>query len=175
MTAITIQRAAASLAVRTAAAIPIATASGASTRSGSELIVLTSKGQDGNDGTVAARAKGLISGLGTAHIGSSRNGRVDHVKLHLPRGTLLLTVRLKSFTFQFDPKACTATNNGRGAFTITGGTKAFHGARGHGTYRRHTAILGTRTASGTCLGQSAPPKAVSNNLKMTGTASLPST
>jgi hypothetical protein len=148
----------------------VAVASGATGRNAAaERLVVTGDSAKPSS-TIHVRAGGPISGRGTVTIKSS--GRVDHTTLHLPKGTVRLNAIEQSFVVHPDPTKCLAVSTGRGTFKIIGGTKAFRGVSGHGTYRRRTTIVGARSAGGACLGNSAPPSAEKTKTTMTGTASL---
>jgi hypothetical protein len=71
-----------------------------------------------------------------------------------------------------DVARCRAIAHGRGTFRITGGTRAYRGARGRGSYRRRSVITGARGPGGACLGQSAPAAATATRVRMTGAVTL---
>ena len=70
-----------------------------------------------------------------------------------------------------DYKACKGNLVGRGVFTITGGTGAYAGVSGKGTYTRKGVLIGARDASGACLPKH-KPKASYVTVKFTGSAAL---
>ena len=63
---------------------------------------------------------------------------------------------------------------GRGTFKITGGSGAFRGATGEGTFSRQSTLIGDRLPSGACPGKNTPPKAVYTTSTFIGKAALPS-
>jgi hypothetical protein len=155
-------------------ALVAASASGASgTKKGVEHFTFTDKTIGQKPGPVRVVATGPIHGAGTVQLKSSANNRVDHDTLRLARGSIHLVATEKSFAVHPNLPKCTATTIGHGVFTVTGGTGAFRGVRGHGTYHRRTILTGARDASGKCLGNSAPPSAVKDNVVLTGKVSLP--
>lgn len=144
----------------------------AGARTASERITLTGTSTGTKNSPIHVVATGPIKGIGTATIGSGPNG-TEPTTLHLRNGTVHAIAIQKAQRIQFNPKKCTGTNDSRGTFTITGGTKAFRGARGHLTYHTHAVLVGARSRSGACLGKSAPPSFTSIKSTATGTATLP--
>jgi hypothetical protein len=154
----------------TAAAGTVAYANGAAS---TQRFTLTTKTVDGTDTPIRLVAAGPSQGLGTVQLKSSRDNRVDHMTLQLKNGTVFLVATEKSFVVHPNLRTCIAISSGQGTFTINGGTSAFHGASGHGTYVRHATLIGGRGPSGACLGRTAPLKATILTVVLTGTAALP--
>jgi hypothetical protein len=131
----------------------------------------TSIGSGHKPVVVRVTAVGPISGRGTGVIRTiPAGGRVDHVTLRLPRGSVYVVATDSFAAVHPDLRACKASLVGRGTFRIAGGSGAFHGATGKGTYRRRGTLVGARGADGACLGQKAKPKASYVTISMTGTA-----
>jgi hypothetical protein len=116
-------------------------------------------------GPIAGRGSGVIRTI-------PAGGKVDHITLRLATGSVDLVATDRFAAVQPDLAACKAKLVGRGTFTITGGSGAFRGASGKGTYSRSGTLVGARSASGACLGHSAKPRASYVTLKMSGTAAL---
>jgi hypothetical protein len=118
-------------------------------------------------------ASGPISGNGTGVLRTiPAGGNVDHVTVRLAKGSVYLVATDTRAVVHPDLRACKAKLVGRGTFTITGGTGAFRGASGKGTYNRTGTLIGARSASGACLGHKAMPKASYATVTMTGTATV---
>jgi hypothetical protein len=154
------------------AAAAAATVASANPAASAQRFTLTTNTVHGKDSPVRVIASGPIGGVGTVRLKSSRDNRVDHMTLQLPNGTVVLVATEKSFAVHPDPRKCIATSIGRGTFTIDGGTNAFRGARGHGTYQRRGVLIGARNRKGACLGRKAPLAGTSTTVAMTGTAAL---
>jgi hypothetical protein len=147
-----------------------AAAAGATTAS--EKITLTGTSTGMTNSPIRAVATGPIGAIGTASINSRPNG-TESTTLRFRDGTVHAIAVQKAQQIQLNSKKCTATNDSRGTFTITGGTKAFRGARGHLRYHTRAVLVGARSPRGACLGQSAPPRSTSIESIVTGTATLP--
>jgi hypothetical protein len=157
------------LAALIAVAVPAGTAIGAPT---AQRFTLTARTVDGHARPTRVRAFGPIRGAGKVTIRSSRDNRIDHMTLRLPHGKVFLVAIERAFSVKPDLARCRAVSHGHGTFRVVGGTRAYHDARGHGTYRRRSVIIGARAADGTCLGQSAPPTATTTKVRMTGDVTL---
>lgn len=144
----------------------------AGARTASERIVLTGTSTGKTNSPIRVVATGPIRGVGIARIGSGPRD-TEPTTLRFRNGSVHAIAVQTAQRIRFNPQKCTATNNSRGTFTITGGTGAFRGARGHLTYQTHAVLVGARSASGACLGRSAPPSSSSITSRATGTATLP--
>jgi hypothetical protein len=153
----------------TAAAATVASANPAAS---TQRFTLTTRTVHGKDSPIRVIGAGPIGGVGTVQLRSSPDNRVDHMTLHLANGTVFVVATEKSFAVHPDLRKCIATTIGHGTFTIDGGTNAFRGARGHGTYLRRGVLIGARSKKGTCLGRKAPPAGTSTTVAMTGTVAL---
>jgi hypothetical protein len=156
------------LAALFAATLPVATA-GAAPR---QRFTLSARTVAGQDRPTRVRAAGPIHGAGAVDVRSSRDNRVDHMTLRLRRGDVFLVAVEKAFSVHPELARCRAIAHARGSFRITGGTRAYHGAHGRGTYRRRSVITGARGSDGACLGQAAPPAATATTVRMTGEVTL---
>jgi len=132
--------------------------------------VLTGKTLHGLDSPIRVVATGPIRGRGVAVDADA--AKVGHLTIRLANGTVRISDRETSLVAHPDPRECKAAIVAHGSYAIVGGTGAYAGATGTGTFIRHQEILGARNASGACLGRSAPPAVVYSIVRMTGTASL---
>jgi hypothetical protein len=153
-------------------ALAWATTGAADARTASERITLTGTSAGTTNRPIRVVASGPIRGIGTATINSGPN-HTEPTVLHFPNGTVNAIAIQKAQRIRLNPQKCTATNDSRGTFTITGGTEAFRGARGHLTYDTRAVLVGARTPSGACLGRTAQPSSTSIKSTATGTATLP--
>jgi len=157
------------LALAACTAAAVSSAASASTK---QQFTITSTTAAGKNSPTRVLADGAINGRGTVDVKSSHDSRVDHMTLHLGKGTVFLVAVEKSYAVHPEPAKCLATALGRGTFTITGGTGNFRGAHGSGTYLRHGVLYGARNTAGACLGRSAPIAKTTARVNMTGTVSL---
>ncbi|MCA1695437.1 MAG: hypothetical protein LC749_12280, partial [Actinobacteria bacterium] len=65
-----------------------------------------------------------------------------------PRGTITIVDTDPADIFHFDPVSCTARLFGSGPFKVAGGTGAYAGARGSGTFSANGVVVFSRTPSG---------------------------
>lgn len=128
----------------------------------------------GKDAPVAVEATGPISGVGSATQAakSMPGGRsVNYVTLRFADGTVRFVAPERS-GWKIDRGSCAATAFGTGTFRITGGTGAYRGARGSGTFSNHGVAVGARDKSGACLADKAPPVVNYVTVTLTGKAAL---
>jgi hypothetical protein len=104
------------------------------------------------DAPLLVQATGRIAGIGTATAKEDRAGDRVPLTFKLPRGKLFVTAHDK-FAWKPDLTTCTATGRATGRYKITGGTRAYRGATGHGTFVEKGAAIGVRGAHGRCLQQ----------------------
>ena len=102
---------------------------------------------------------GPINGLGKdVETGNTTDNFV------FPKGTLMVTHHKTSGTEGGSKKSCTDLITEKGTYTVTGGTKAYAGATGHGTYMLTGVVLG--------CDQNKPPVAVAPIIRASGPLSL---
>lgn len=148
--------------------------------SSSQVIKLHSLTLGGKEQPVHVVARGPISGIGTlAHDRETRSGRAHEVTLRLGRGTVGLSLRLTregEGWRRVNRRTCAAKRFGRGTFTITGGTGAYEGAAGKGTFTQGGIAIAQRTRTGRCRAERTPLSKVVFHVKirMAGDATLPS-
>lgn len=142
-----------------AALVVLAASGGAGASSANEHFTLSSTTVKGVDQAVRVVAIGAVHATGT-FTGKDTNSSRDLITLHFPKGTITLAGHELKTSMIPNLHACRANGTGRGTFTLTGGTGAYTGITGSGTYLRHTTIIGARDKNGTCLGQKAQPKLI---------------
>lgn len=111
----------------------------------------------GKDVPVVVQAAGPISGLGTETQTekNTSNGQVNYAMLRFANGTVRF-VAPETFAWKPDFRTCSATASGGGTFRITGGTGAYRGATGKGTFTSHGVMIGARDSHGNCLSKAQP-------------------
>jgi hypothetical protein len=119
------------------------------------------------DAPVLVEATGPISGVGLV-TARDAPGNTLPLTLSLPKGKVFLSAR-GDFGWKPDFATCTATRNVGGTFAIAGGTGAYRGATGKGTFREHGAGIGVRSSNGKCLQRF---KVNYVTVALTGTASI---
>lgn len=153
----------------------LALAASALGASGHQKIVLTDTSSHGKQSPIHVLAAGPLTGSGTAVLAdSSSNSRVDHLTVRFPKGVLRLVAIEKHTKVTPHLTSCYAVNTGEGSWTISGGSGAYRGATGRGTYERHGVLYGAHSASGACIGRSAPPARTRERIVLTGSVTLPS-
>jgi hypothetical protein len=161
MPSVTLKWTAAAFAATVAVAAATAPAGGSEAKSGSQQIMLSSLNIRGNEQTVYVTATGPIRGVGTETQTEkeSTNGQIKYVTLHFDTGTVRL-VAPEKFEWRPDLRTCTARPVGGGTFRITGGTGAYRGATGKGTFTDGGIAIAQRTGTGKCLGDKTPAAGV---------------
>ena len=124
----------------------------------------------GKERPISVYASGAIDGEG-AFSERSLGGDIHRVTLRFPRGTVTLTLR-ETLTWEPDLVGCVARAGGHSTWKITGGTGAYRGATGSGTYRDYGVLLGRRDPRGRCLGEKAMPTYVHVGAEFVGTLRL---
>src|SRR3954447_24700714 len=142
----------------TAAGIAVLVASAtlsapANAATGAQSWVMNGPTVRGTDHTARISASGPIRGAGvlTQEYAETDAGPVVRAVWHLPHGTVDAEAS-EDFAVDFDPTACRGTAHASGTWTITGGSGAYAGASGHGTFTGSGTIVGARDARGRCLG-----------------------
>ena len=97
------------------------------------------------------------------------NQKASTAKFAFPNGTVSVKHSPGTGTHSFNPKTCLATVNLHGTYTYTGGTGAYAGITGTGTYKM--SILAVAARSGGKCSQSLPLVAYHQIVDATGTAS----
>ena len=153
----------------------IANAASPHRQSRTETIVTTSLSRGGHDLPSLVSATGPIRGVGTetqTYV-DTPDGEAVQFTWHFRTGTVT-GVAVEDYDLSFDPISCTAKATGTGTWTITGGTGAYAGATGSGTFVEHGNLVGARDRNGVCQGPDSgvTPKLSASNLHGTGNASL---
>lgn len=147
------------LAVAASVTLGIAAPAGAASPR-TEHFLLLSTNPDATRNPIIAR--GPIHARGTD---VQVNDNID--RFVFPDGALRIrhTTNAKSSKDTFDPATCYGTHTERGTYTVVRGTRAYHGASGHGHYRLKIQFVG--------CSQSAPPKVFILQIKASGPLNLP--
>ena len=112
-------------------------------------------------------ASGVFTAPGVDHESQSNNT----AKFVFSNGTVSLKHSPGKGTQSMNPKTCLLTVNFHGTYTLTGGTGAFTGITGNGTYKLSILAIGAR--SGGKCSQSKPPVAWHQVINASGPVSLP--
>jgi hypothetical protein len=126
-------------------------------------------------GTSTLLATGPFHGVGTDHLVSHTDNpdgtSTDTDQFDLPAGMVFLrdTYRAEITT---DPDSCVTRITVQGTYSLTGGTGAYSGATGAGTFSAAGTLVAHREEAG-CLGFDAPPRAFVEIVRGTGTTTLP--
>ena len=143
---------------------------------GAQSWVMNGPTVHGTDHTVRIAAAGPIRGAGvlTQEFEETESGDVVHAVWHLPHGTVTADAA-EDFGVDFDPISCRGTATASGIWVITGGTGAYAGATGDGTFTGSGRIIGARDDGGRCLGPESgvDPKVAIVTLRGSGVAELP--
>lgn len=135
-----------------AAAIGLAAgASSASPKQLPERFTIYSANVANKDMPELMQATGPISGIGTAKPNDDAPGNTVPITVTLAKGKVFMAARGANFQWKPNLKTCTATAVNRGTYTISGGTGAYRGATGGGTFHEHGAAIGARGRDGACL------------------------
>ena len=122
--------------------------------------------------TSASGAPSVIaSGVFTAAGADHENQKANTAKFVFSNGTVSLKHSPGQGQQSFNPKTCLLTINFHGTYALTGGTGAYTGITGNGTYK--LSILSIAARSGGKCSQSLPPVAFHQVIDATGTASMP--
>jgi hypothetical protein len=105
-------------------------------------------------------AHGPIEGVATAtQTEKQKNGaQINYVVLHFERGSVRMTAVEPRFGFAPDAATCTGRAHGGGTWTITGGTGAYAGLTGNGTFSTGGTAIAQRSVTGACRGEKTPVK-----------------
>jgi hypothetical protein len=145
------------------------TASAAASSPHRERFTLSGTTIHGTERPIKVTAIGSIHGTGTARFIEHRN--TSDGTFYLPDGKLFIAfVGTRSVSHRH-PRACTATVQYQGTFTITGGTRHYRHAAGTGTFTEHRKYIGQRDNTGRCLPK-APPATITAVNHARGTASI---
>ena len=117
-------------------------------------------------GSLSVIANGVFTAPGT----DTENQTAGTSLFTFPNGTVSLKHSPGKGTQSVNPKTCLATLNVHGTYTITGGTGAYSGITGGGTYKLNILAIAAKV-SGKC-NLNKPPLAWHQVINATGTASL---
>jgi hypothetical protein len=148
-------------------ALPAASAAPAHTRpaaSGTEHFQLMSTNGDTNRAPVIAT--GLFTAGGRDHV---VNNSTD--KFVFPKGTITVKHSPGKGPQSFNPRTCLLRVNQHGTYKITGGTGAYAGITGHGSYHRPILGVAARGANGKCT-MKKRPVAIELEIQARGPVSL---
>jgi hypothetical protein len=111
----------------------------------------------------------IASGVFTAPGTDTENQKAGTSLFTFPKGTVSLKHSPGKGSQSVNPKTCLATLNLHGTYTITGGTGAYAGITGSGTYK--LSILAIAAKVGGKCNLNKPPLAWHQVINATGTAS----
>jgi len=151
-------------ALSTVLALALVTAESASAATRGS-VTFTAYSNHENATTYPVIAHGVIHARGVDHVLSNRRDRFV-----FPRGALLVRHRSTSSHGSFDSVTCTGHFTDRGIWHITGGTRAYAGARGVGTYVARGVIVTRVSSTGLCLER---PKLFQLTIRAPGTIRIP--
>jgi len=157
--------AAAAAAVAAMGGASLAAASAHTAVSGTENFqMMTTSATSTTDSVIAS---GVFTAPGVDHENQSNNT----AKFVFSNGTVSLKHSPGTGTQSENPKTCLLTVNLHGTYTLTGGTGAYAGITGNGTYK--LSILAIAARSGGKCSQSMPPVAWHQVINASGPVSLP--
>ena len=130
--------------------------------SGTEQFQLMNTSPTSSKSSIIAR--GVFTGGGIDKSGA----KVDTVVF--PNGTFKITHGKGTGTQHFNPKTCLLTVSQTGPYTLSGGTGAYAGISGSGTYQLSILAVGARSG-GTCT-KTVPPVAFQQLIRASGKAQL---
>ncbi len=140
---------------------------------GNQQFVITAHALDGTGRVVAM---GPFYGVGEYRLVSHQDNpdgtSTDMDEFDLPEGKVFFS---DTYTVRIAPagQSCTWLIEIEGTYTITGGTGAFSGVWGGGTFAASGVFVAGRDEAGACLGLDSPPVAFSEVVTGTGTTTLP--
>lgn len=102
------------------------------------------------DAPMLVEGSGAVAGIGSATANDDATGSTVPLTLVFPHGKLFLRAR-DAFSWKPDMSTCTATEDSRGPYRIVGGTGAYRGASGGGTFAEHGAAIAVRGPGGACV------------------------
>jgi hypothetical protein len=153
-----IRRSIAVLAAVTLGLLVLAPGASAGNTRNEHFILLTNDPSDNSKLIVIAT--GPIHARGT----DQQINPVSKDKFVFPKGTITVLHQAKHSNNTFDSTTCYGTFTETGTYQVTGGTRAYDDARGHGTYNLNASFVGCN--------QSAPPLLVQVRLDASGPLTL---
>jgi hypothetical protein len=137
-----------------------------------ESFVMNFQTVNGVDAPTHVTAAGPISGTGieTQTDEQTQTGEVVQFTWHFSDGTVTADA-VEQYNFVPDYKSCTAKAVGTGTWTVMGGTGAYAGAQGNGTFTDHGSFVGARDVHGAC-DPNAEPTLSNFTLRGIGSASF---
>lgn len=153
-----IRRSIAVFAAFTLGLLVLAPGASAGTTNNEHFILLTS--DPSNNSTPIVIATGPIHARGT----DQQINPVSKDKFVFPKGTITVPHQTKHSKDTFDRTTCYGTHTETGTYQVTGGTRAYDDAHGHGTYSLTISFVG--------CDQSAPPLLFQLRIDASGPLSL---
>lgn len=141
--------------------------------SGRETFVMTFQSFNDIDQPTRVAATGPVQGSGTETQTDQDipGGEAVTFTWHFAGGTVSGEA-VESYSFAPDLTSCTAKSASTGTWRITGGTGAYAGAAGSGTFTSRGSFTGARDPNGACDPAAAPKTSVST-VRGAGTAAVP--
>ena len=140
----------------------VAAAAAHTNASGTEQFQLMSTSATSSTSSIIAR--GVFTAGGVDHAGSKVDTAV------FSNGSFKIAHSKGTGSQSFNPKTCLMTVNQHGTFKLSGGTGAYAGISGSGTYQVSILAVGARSG-GTCS-KTKPPVAFQPIIKASGPATL---
>ena len=140
----------------------VAAAAAHTNASGTEQFQLMSTSATSSTSSIIAR--GVFTAGGVDHTGSKVDTAV------FSNGSFKIAHSKGTGSQSFNPKTCLMTVNQHGTFKLSGGTGAYAGISGSGTYQVSILAVGARSG-GTCS-KTKPPVAFQQIIKASGPAKL---
>ena len=142
----------------------MASASGRPAVSGTEHLQLMTTSATSKTSSIIATGVFTAGGTDTRMTSSTES-------VALPGGTFVVTHSKGTGTQRFNPRTCLLTVNEKGTYKLSGGTGAYAGISGTGTYHITILAVGAKSA-GTCS-KTVPPPSWQQVIDASGPVSLP--
>jgi hypothetical protein len=141
--------------------------SGALAASATTTATATEHFQIANDNPTSNKNPLIAYGAFTAH-GTDIEGNHNLARFVFRNGTLKIKHSNGKGTQKFNPRTCLLRINERGTYKVLGGTGAYRGASGHGTYHLQILAIAARKGGKCVTKQNVPPAAFQQIIQASG-------